>query len=71
MARIKTALLVAEAIGIIDRADYVRKDPAVIGAARRLVDDVHQVGRSAVDLGQATVSAWNRSGEGRRPVGIY
>lgn len=61
MARINTAVLVAQAAVVADRANFVRQDPAVVKAAKQALADVAQAGRSTTTLIQESRSAWQRS----------
>jgi hypothetical protein len=61
MARIDTAVLIAQAAMVADRANFVRQDPAVVKAAKQALADVAQAGRSANTLLQETLASWQRS----------
>ena len=65
MGRINTALLIAEAVGAADRANFVRQDPAVVKAAKQALADVTQAGRSLGELILETRAAWHRSAGSR------
>ena len=61
MAHINTAVLIAQAANLADRANFVRKDPAVVKAAKQARADFAQAGRSANTLLQETRASWQRS----------
>lgn len=61
MARLNTALLIMQATEVADRANFVRKDPAVVKAAKVAREDIVRAGRSTYTLAQETRSAWDRS----------
>lgn len=58
MARIDAAILIAEAV---DRTNFVRRDPAVVKAAKQAAADVRQAVRSVAELTAETGAAWQRS----------
>lgn len=61
MARINTALLIAQAAVNVERANFVRQDPAVVKAAKQALTDGAQAGHSVVVFLQETRSSWQRS----------
>jgi hypothetical protein len=61
MARVNTAVLIAQAASVADRANFVRQDPAVVKAAKQARADVAQAGRSANTLLQEARASWQRS----------
>jgi hypothetical protein len=61
MARINTASLIIQATDVADRANFVRKDPAVVKAAKEAQADLTQALRSTHTLLRETRSAWQRS----------
>ena len=61
MARVNTSQLVAQATDIAHRADFVRRDPAVVKAARDFADDAQRTARSTRQLAREAYAAWNRS----------
>ena len=64
MARIDTALLILQATDIVDRARFVRQDPAVAKAAKKACADIAQAGHSTYALVRETRAAWLRSARG-------
>jgi hypothetical protein len=65
MARINTAVLIAQAASVADHANFVRQDPAVVKAAKQALADFAQAGRSANTLLQETRASWQRYGRNR------
>ncbi len=65
MARIDAALLAAQAAVVADRANFVRKDPAVVKAAKQAAADVRQSLRSISELTAEASAAWQRSARTR------
>jgi hypothetical protein len=65
MARINTSKLIVQATDIADRANFVRKDPAVVKAWNQAGSDVHQALRSTTVAVLETRSAWGRAGDRR------
>ena len=61
MARINTAVLIAQAAVMADRANFVRQDPAVVKAAKQARADFAQAGRSAGILFQETRASLQRA----------
>jgi hypothetical protein len=61
MARINTALLVAQVIEAAHHADAVRRDPAVNKAADQAWTDLKQASRSISALATEMTSAWVRT----------
>lgn len=68
MGRLNTALLIMQATDMADRTDFVRKDPAVVKAAKEACTDIAQAGRSTHALFRETRSAWERSDTRYRPA---
>ncbi|MDP7704883.1 hypothetical protein [Mycobacterium sp. TY815] len=61
MARINTAVLIAEVAIVADRANFVRQDPAVVKAAKQARADFAQAVRSANNLLQEALASWQRA----------
>lgn len=61
MARINTNKLIIQAADIADRANFVRKEPAVVKAWKEATLDVQQAVRSVAVAASETKSAWGRA----------
>lgn len=61
MARINTVLLIAQVAINVDRANFVRHDPAVVKAAKQALADGAQAGHAVITLVHETRSSWRRS----------
>ncbi|MDO8147506.1 hypothetical protein Q6350_03590 [Isoptericola sp. b515] len=57
----KTIQIVLTATEAADRANQVRKDPAVVVAAKEFMRDVHESTHSAARLVKASREAWRRT----------
>lgn len=66
MPRLNLSNLVLTASQNIQTADAVRRDPAVIKAAKQFAKDGIQVSRSGGALIRETRSSWGRHSEGRK-----
>lgn len=64
MARIDTALLILQATDVVDRAKFVRQDPAVVKTAKQARADIARAGHSTYALLRETRAAWLRSARG-------
>lgn len=60
MARINSAVLIAQVALAADRANLVRKDPAVVKAAKQAFADVGQARRSVAALVEEAHRSWQR-----------
>ncbi|MGI5447269.1 hypothetical protein ACQEVM_16095 [Streptomyces sp. CA-243310] len=60
MPRLNLAQLTATAAQNIQTADEVRRDPAVVKAAKQFVEDSTQAVRSGVALTREARSSWRR-----------
>lgn len=61
MARINTAVLLAQAAVTAGHANFVRQDPAVVKAAKQVRADILQAGTSAHNLFLEARASWHRS----------
>jgi hypothetical protein len=61
MARFDTTLVILQ---FVDRAEFVRQDPAVVKAAKEARADITQAGHSGYALLRETRAAWLRSVRG-------